>query len=391
MKKVNFCGVILLFFLLAHARGAVQLPAIDCLTEPQEVRCIFEKSRFGFIGQGPSFTFKEFVSMGSGYVDKQRNKIYVPIEIGHKDDQKSLVMEVDLITGDRQVVSGYDGHKWYGRGMTLDTKSLGYISTLRQGPNGQILAMINKKNIVYMMSINPKNGDRHLIWKNTPSYLNMMTSCQISETISSTFEIDQHTAYFLIASQHIKNQLSLIKMNLDDREAIKCSKINIRSDDNQEERDIFQEFNIKKVSSGLRNDELIAVGKINEKGNIMLSIHLETGKYKVISLLDMENISKSKGGGDIQVGFLGKLAIGQQNIATLRASSKDAYPDIILVDPKNGNRILMQSQIGSLSHGRDINTNIVASIPNTDQYIISFGQALHLWSARTGQAFLLSQ
>lgn len=392
MKKVNFCGVIFLFFLLAHARGVVQLPAVDCIAEPQEIRCIFEKHRFGSIGQGPSFNFKEFVSMGSGYIDKQRNKIYVPIEIGYQDDEKSLVMEVDLITGDRQVISGYDGYEWYGEGMTSDSKSWGYISTLRRGPNGQILALINKKNMTYLMSINPENGGRHLIWKSTSLYLGMTDSCQVSKRISSTFEMNQHTVYFLAVHQSVKNRLELIKANLNEEGIENCHKMSIVSGENQKVDDsIFQGLDIQKISSGIRKNELIAVGKVNQKGNIMLSIQLETGKYKVLSFFDMKNTLKSKGGGSIQIGFLGKLAIGRQYIATLRASDKDAYPDIILVDPRTGNRILKQNQIGSLSHGRDISTNIVASIPNTDQYIIAFGKALHAWDASTGQAFLVSQ
>ncbi len=153
MKNITFLLSLSLAF-VSTAQAAVRLPSTDCTKTPNDVRCKFREAKAGAgkTGTGLPFTLSGFESIGSGYVDEASNSVLVPVEFGSQDDNQGVGMRVDLATGNRSIVSGYDGEDWKGAGVAYvsdrgakgEAYDLGRVKAVRPGPGGSILALVDK-------------------------------------------------------------------------------------------------------------------------------------------------------------------------------------------------------------------------------------------------------
>lgn len=141
MTKYRTVMALTLFASLsAHA---LTLPSVSC-TKAGDKRCTIDSANLGKIGSGLPFDLGGYTRFGSGFVDPAENAVYVPVEQGSQEDLRGAVYKVDLATGNRTIISGYDGEEWHGKGVDYvdsdGAKStaydLGRVEVVRPGPDG---------------------------------------------------------------------------------------------------------------------------------------------------------------------------------------------------------------------------------------------------------------
>lgn len=411
--------------LVSTAQAAVRLPATDCAKTPSDARCKFSdaSSRIGKTGTGLPFKLGGFEFIGSGYVDEASNSVLVPVEFGSQDDNQGVVLRVDLATGNRTVVSGYDGEEWKGAGVAYvsdrgakgEAYDLGRVKAVRPGPGGSILALVDKglQSRSELIKIDPKTGNRSLIWASKvfgdaapsgPTAIRDIEAqrfnfgsnalCRGGDKTalkpSETFETDGQFAYFFLANSPSGTGIGLVKVPLGGGN---CSWVSQYWPDGKSEIGAGPTINTLSplvLASGLLGREFVAATGPNPSGNTLFAINTQTGERRTLSAKNLQTPARSKGAGEAEVGYLGTLAVGSAGIATLRGASRTEYFEPVMVNSQTGDR-KTPSTTGSLKDVRDSSSNIVAAIPGTSKFIVAFGKALHVWDAKTGASFLLSQ
>ena len=121
----------------------------------------------------------------------------------------------------------------------------------------------------------------------------------------------------------------------------------------------------------------------------LTATNLDTGTRRVISGFDQSRPRQGPGTGDAWVGYLGTHAAGQNVIATTGYNGITDFT-VTVVDRKTGNRTVLEGK-GSLKRGRTSNMGVIANIPGTDSFVVWYERTLHVWDARTGDAYILSQ
>lgn len=425
MKNITL-SVSLSLALMTPAQATVRLPATDCAKTPNDARCKFldSKTRSGKTGTGLPFTLGGFEFIGSGYVDEASNSVFVPVEFGSQDDLQGVIMRVDLATGNRTVVSGYDGEEWRGagvgyvsdRGAKGEAYDLGRVKVVRPGPSGSILALVDKgsQQRSELLKIDPNTGNRSLIWASkvfndaAPSGPNAIRDIEAQRfnfgsnalcrggdrtalKPSETFETDGQFAYFFLGNNPSGTGIGLAKVPLSGGSCVWVSQY---WPDGKNEIGAGPTINTLSplvFASGMIGREFVAATGPNPAGNLLFAIDTQSGQRRTLSTKNLQTPARSKGAGEAEVGYLGTLAIGSAGIATLRGSSRAEYFEPVIVNAQTGDRKLSVIPSGSLKDGRDSNSNIVAAIPGTSKFIVAFGKALHIWDAKTGASFLLSQ
>ncbi|RTR29422.1 hypothetical protein [Deinococcus radiophilus] len=163
---------------LAFGTQAGALPAIpNCAAERSNPRCIAnnDASAAGTIGSGPSFyqggTRDE---LRGGFVTADGQKLIVAINtLSDVNDRYGAVMEVDLNTGNRRIISGYlNSTESRGKGVTTqgdrgqtELYDLGRVSDVNPLPGGDLVAYSGGQAI----RINAGTGDRTLLWTSATS------------------------------------------------------------------------------------------------------------------------------------------------------------------------------------------------------------------------------
>ena len=100
---------------LSSTASAVTLPTINCAKDAGNVRCSLKDANQGKVGSGPALNSRR----------PRQDRLRVrgtlpatacsfPVELGGQQDNQGVVMRVDLSTGNRSIVSGYDGERWHG-------------------------------------------------------------------------------------------------------------------------------------------------------------------------------------------------------------------------------------------------------------------------------------
>jgi hypothetical protein len=409
--------------LASTAQAAVRLPATDCAKTPSDARCKFSDSptRAGKTGTGLPFALGGFELIGSGYVDEASNSLLVPVEFGSRDDNEGVVMRVDLATGNRTIVSGYDGEESKGtgvayvsdRGYKSEAYGLNNVRTVRPGPSGSILALVGNGR-GELIKIDSKTGNRSLIWASkvfndaAPSgptairdieaqRFNFSSNAlcrgggQAALSPSATFETDGQFAYLFMANNPAGTGIGLVKVPLNGGS---CTWVSQYWPDGKTEIGSGPTVNTLSpmiYTSGLIGREFVAATGPNPTGNTLFAINTQTGERRTMSLNNVITPARSKGAGEAEVGYFGTLAIGSAGIATLRGDVNSEYFEPVMVNPQTGDRKQLSTVSGSLKDVRDSSSNIVAAIPGTSKFIVAFGKALHVWDSKTGASFLLSQ
>lgn len=399
-------------------QAAIHLPSTDC-RQGKDARC----QSGGTIGSGLPFTLGGFVRLGSGYVDQASNSVLVPLEFGGQGDNQGVIVRVDLATGNRTIVSGYDGEEWHGhgvkytsdRGYASEAYDLGRVMVVRPGPGGSILALVDKglQSRSELIRIDPNSGDRTLIWASKvfndaapsgpaairdieQSRFNMGSAalCAGGDRVglkpASTFETDGQNAYFFMVGNPSGSGAGLVAVPLSGG---KCSFISQYFQDGSSPVGSGPTINTLSplvFGSALMGQEFVAATGPNPNGNTVFGIDVHSGVRRTISANNVSTSARNKGQGD-PTGYLGTLAVGQAGIATSRPGADSEYFEPVLVDPQTGNRSTLPARSGSLKTGRDGDYNIVAAIPGTRRYVVAFNGALHIFDASTGDSFLLSR
>ncbi|TSA82989.1 hypothetical protein FNU79_12770 [Deinococcus detaillensis] len=403
---------------------ALNLPTVNCSKDASNVRCTLKDSNQGKIGSGLPFNLGGLVKIGSGYVDAASNSVMVPVEFGGQQDNQGVVMRVDLATGNRSVVSGYDGEEWHGsgvkyvsdKGQSAEAYDLGRVEVVRPGPSGSILALVDKglQQRTEIIKIDSKTGNRTLIWASRvfndaapsgPSAIRDIEKSRFNQSSDSlckggdktslkpaeTFEADAQNLYLMMVNNPSGTGAGLVKVPLAGGSCTWVSQYFADGTSQVGSGATINTLSPLVFASALVGGEFVTATGPNPSGNTLLAVNTKDGTRRTISLKNVQTPARSKGSGDAQVGYLGTLATGGAGIATIRTGANDDYSDVVLIDPASGDRTLKQIKVGSLSSGRDSDVNIVAAIPGTKQYVVSFKKVLHIWDAATGTSWVLSQ
>lgn len=407
---------------VAHA---VTLPQVDC-AKGTNARCKFSSStsNAGKTGTGLPFNLGGSVFIGSGYVDSASNSVLVPVESGSQQDNQGVVMRVDLATGNRSVVSGYDGEEWRGkgveyvsdRGQKSEAYDLGRVRAVRPGPGGSVLALVDKglQQRTEILKIDPRTGDRTLVWasraandaeKVRPDAIAQIEKNRFnhgSEALcrgggktalkpSETFETDGRNFYLFLVNNPSGTGIGLARVPLTGGS---CTWVSQYWPDGKSEVGSGATVNTLSplvFASGMLGREFVAATGPNPGGNTLFAIDTASGARRTLSLKNVQTPARSKGSGDAELGYLSTLAVGNGEIVTARNSARSDGFEPVVVSAQSGDRRVGAARSGTLSSGRDSDFNIVAAVPGTSKYVVAFGKALHIWDSKTGDSYLLSQ
>lgn len=423
MKPLKLVSALLLGSL--GVAQAVTLPQVDC-TKGTNARCKFSSSasNAGKTGTGLPFNLGGFVLIGSGYVDSASNSVIVPVEFGSQQDNQGMVMRVDLATGNRTVVSGYDGEEWRGkgveyvsdRGQKSEAYDLGRVRVVRPGPGGSILALVDKglQQRTEILKIDPRTGDRTLVWasraandaeKVRPDAITQIEKSRFnhgSEALcrgggktalkpSETFETDGQNLYLFLVNNPGGTGIGLVKVPLTGGS---CTWVSQYWPDGKSEVGSGATINTLSpmvFASGMLGREFVAATGPNPGGNTLFAIDTGSGARRTVSLKNVQTPARSKGSGDAELGYLSTLAVGSGEIVTARNSARADSFEPVVVSAQSGDRRASAARSGTLSSGRDSDFNVVAAVPGTSKYVVAFGKALHIWDSKIGDSYLLSQ
>lgn len=396
--------------LALSAAGAVSLPGVNCASDPQNARCTLRTSPadFGLIGSGPAFYTGGFTdSVGSGFVDAAENALYVPFEAGGQMDDLGGVIRVDLNTGDRTLVSGkISDLEQRGKGVTYVSDrgqntsgwGLGRVLAVRPGPAGSVYALTNYGSSyrTEILRIDKATGNRTLVWANrladdatsssNPNSIqnqearlgiNPGTLCGRAPANPSSFEVYGGNIY-------VGSNGSVMKIV----PGVSCAFISqYEADGTVLKGDGPAVKTSVLIGSSLLGNELTMT--TGPGATWLTATNLDTGTRRVISGFDQSRPRQGPGTGDAWVGYLGTHAAGQNVIATTGYNGITDFT-VTVVDRKTGNRTVLEGK-GSLKRGRTSNMGVIANIPGTDSFVVWYERTLHVWDARTGDAYILSQ
>lgn len=413
--------------LAGTAAAQVRLPNVNCASG-SDARCKFktDKNSYGTVGTGLPFYLGGFEKIGSGYVDAASNSLLLPLDIGAQLDNQGAVIRVDLATGNRTMVSGYDGQDRRGKGQAYTSDrgeageawDLGGVRAVRPGPGGSILALVDKglQQRSEVFQIDPKTGDRKLLWANktfndaarddAPGSIRTIEKNAAGVGTArecrgegangplkpaNTFEADGQNLYLLAYNNPAGTGSGLMKVPLTGGA---CTWVSRYMPDGTNVVGSGPTLNTLMpliLASGRMGKEVLATNGPNAGGNTLFAIDTETGARRTVSLKNASVPARSVGKGDMPVGYQGQLAVGNAGIATSRYDSTASDFEIGLVNPRTGDRTYGIAKTGTLKMGRDRDFTVVAAIPGTNKFIIAFNMALHVWDAGTQDSFVLSQ
>ncbi|ASN83154.1 hypothetical protein DFI_18305 (plasmid) [Deinococcus ficus] len=412
--------------LTATASAQVRLPNVNCAAG-KDARCTFKTdlNDYGTTGEGLPFALGGFEKLGSGFVDAASNALFVPLDIALQEDNQGAVIRVDLSTGDRTMISGYDGQNRRGKGQAYtddrgqpgEAWDLGGVRVLRPGPDGSILALVDKglQHRTEILRIDPKTGDRTLVWaskifsdsarddapgsirtiEKNVAKLDSPALCRGGGVTSlkpaNTFEVDGTNLYLFMYNNPQGTGSGLSKVPLTGGS---CTWISQYFPDGSSPVGSGNTINTLLpliLGSGKIGSEVLGTNGPNGGGGQVFAINVQTGERRTVSQLNTNAPARSVGKGDMRVGYLGQMAVGDAGIATSRYEVGADSFEIGLIDPKTGARSYGIAKTGTLKTGRDSSFTVVAAVPGTSKFIIAFDMALHVWDAKTQDSFLLSQ
>ncbi len=428
MKKFAPVTLLALSTLLGTAQAAVKLPNVNC-AGGSNARCQYSSSNDGKVGSGLPFNLGGFVAIRSGFVDANDNAVYVPVEFGGQQDNQGVIMKVDLATGNRTILSGYDGEEFHGKGQDYvdyqgqkaSAYDLGRVEVVRPGPDsGSVLALVDKglQQRTEIFRIDKKTGDRSLVWaskvfndsaKDGPTSIrtieqqkagiggsNMCKSAgddRVALKPEETFETDGKNVYLFFANQPSGTGIGLMKVPVSSGKCEWVSQYWPDGTGNVGSGPTVNTLSPLVFSSALVGNEFVGVTGPNPSGNTMFAINVNDGKRRTVSLLNRSTPARSKGSGDAEVGRLGRMAVTSDGLAaTMGKDTSDEYFEPTLVKLSTGDRTGTEAKSGSLKNsGRDSNASIVAAIPGTHKFIVAYNRALHVWDTDNGSSYVLSQ
>ncbi|WP_034336446.1 hypothetical protein [Deinococcus misasensis] len=416
-----------LALLMLSGAQALELPNTNCSTDKSNMRCKWFSSSqdAGSIGEGPTFAQGGLDRVTSGFIEPKTNTLYVSVELGGQMDRFGAILAVDLKTGNRTLISGMfsDGEK-KGKSIKYTTSGgteteayhLGFVRNIRPLPNGNIAAWVpGFGGRAELQEVNVQTGDRTLLWasrgaddthkgglrdieggpegplsRTTCPSLNPKEGIRVNPSLS--FETDGKGNFYVLADNNPAGTgLGLLKIVPHQG----CSWVSgYFSDGTSVKGDgpMILAQNPIMLETAYANGKMYGVTGPNPDGNALFSYDPVTGDRSILSLKARVK-ARNKGSGDAEVGYLGGFALGKTGFLTVGQGPANDWRYFIptFVDAATGNRTLLEAASGPLkSNIRDSDQQVLASIPDTNQFVIYMSGALYVFDADTRNSYTLS-
>ncbi len=398
------CGLMMLLVVQAQS---TPLKMVDCLQGADNAKCVLptQSGTIGsgvVVGQGGSND-----AITGGFV--QGNKLIASVNLGNT----GALISFDLITGDRELISGIlNPNETRGTALryaaTLGSREitpayqLTQLKDVKLLPNNNYLAVMRSGfDRMELIEIDATTGDRKLFWASNFASDNHPSGLRDKEQLDSKTLCPKRgenqrnanpTAYTLAidAFGHVYLQFN------DNPQGIGYGFIRIKNGQCQE----FSTYDLNlndEIGSGYKTPReeinhmitegniLYSVSSFADTGHL-LAINLETGARQLISHKDAI-AARSKGKGNVGIGTLG-IARNTDGFWTIKEIGRDFK--LIRVDANSGDRSLIQAKSGPLSKGLLSNTQKVFAIPNSHLLLISMNAALMIFDPKTGNSNMLS-
>lgn len=401
-------SALILGVLASTASAAVKLPAVTC---PGDARCKFssDRSAYGTVGEGIPFSLGGFTDrVGSGFISEADNALILAFETGGQLDNRGAIMKVDLATGNRTLISGtIDEMDSRGAGLAYTSDrgnraqawDLGNVYAVRPGPAGSVYALVDKLGEARseILKVDLKTGNRTLVWAS--KLADDATSSSVADSIQNvearlgvnsasvnscervkpflTFEVDPKNGDLLLPTRRGLARVTPGKG------CVWVSKWD--GDVSVTGSGPVPAYNVVQGSTLIGRE----VTTISGPGNTGLyATNIDTGERRILSFLNSSTPARSKGKGDVYIGFLGAHAYGKTLFLTTGYTSQQGFAATTV--NAAGDRAVIEGK-GSLSTGRSSDMSVVAAIPGTDKFIVWYEKALHVFDPATGQGYVLSQ
>ncbi len=363
----------------------------------------------GSVGAGPAFfQTRGFDQIRNGFV--RDGKLFLAVEIGGQQDSSGGIYEVNLANGNRRVVSGLvnaSQDEVGGRmaGSPAADYNLGNVRDVKPLPNGHLAALVNKgtQERVEILEIDPKSGDRRLIWAHTQNrdtnvrdtlekQLSAATYCKVPgddrKAVPETFSfgVDAASNFYLLSNNNPDGTgMGLFKVDSSNTCTLISGWLNTGAAlVGKGYKQVTTSGDVMRPSL-LSGDTFYYVSGPNPEGWALVGINLKSGDRKLISLKGA-TASSGAGKGDVELGQYG-LALGSDGF--FYSSGLDRDFGVVKVDLKTGNRSLLRAKAGPLSKGIG-DEQYVFTVPDSPILIVARGKALYQFNPATGMSNLLS-
>jgi len=327
-----------------------------------------------------------------------------------------------LKTGNRSLISGIlpsgdrrgKGVRYTSdHGHTNEAYDLGDVKKILPLQDGRIAAWVqSRQQRMELLAIDPNSGDRSLLWASTFANDSNKNGLRALEgdpegsigkqrcvsvdakdgrvaTPGWTIETDgQGNFYAPAINNPVGTGLGLLKIT----PGRGCAWVSGYFEDGQNlvgDGSMILTRSPIMLKSAFKDGKYYGVTGPNPSGNTLFAIDVQSGERQTISL-NARVSAQSKGKGDAAVGYLGGFAAGPDGFLTAQASTNDDYFAPVLVR-WNGDRQRLAATSGPLkSNINDVNWNVLANVPGTPQFIVSFNTVLFVFDAATGNSYLLS-
>ncbi len=385
------------------------LQLIDCIKDAQNPKCIRTSTdMIGTIGSGV------VVNQGGsndvitgGFV--QDNTLIASVNLGNT----GAVIAFNLLTGDRELISGQlNPNETRGTALKYAANqgdrentlaySLSGFTDVKSLPNGNYLGIMRSSaNRMELIEINAKTGDRTLFWASEIAPDTHANGLRDKEKYDTTRRCPERGANKRSANptSHSvavdKTGHAYLQFN-NNPQGIGYGFVRIKNGKCEDLSTFDLELN-DEIGSGYKtpreevnhmifdNNMIYSVSYFADTGHL-LATNLESGVRQLISHKD-SSAARTKGKGSIGVGTLG-IAVNSDGFWTSKESGSDFK--LIRVDPKTGDRTLIEAKSGPLSKGLRASTQKVFAIANSSLLLITMDSMLFILDPKTGNSNLLS-
>jgi hypothetical protein len=385
------------------------LQLIDCIKDAQNPKCVRPTSEMiGTIGSGV------IVNQGGsndvitgGFV--QGNTLFASVSLGNT----GALIAFNLLTGDRELISGLlNPNETRGAALRYAASqgdrenttaySLNAFTDVKPLPNGNYLGIMRSS--VYRMElieINAKTGDRTLFWASEiapDTHANGLrdkekydttrrcpergSSNRSANPTSNTVAVDSNgNAYLQFNNNPQGIGYGFVRIKNGKCEDLSTYDLELNDEVGSGFKTPREEVNHMIID----NNILYSVSYFADTGHL-LATNLETGARQLISHKD-NSAARTKGKGSVGVGTLG-VALNSDGFWTSKETGSDFK--LIRVDPKTGDRTLVEVKSGPLSKGLRASTQKVFAIANSSLLLVTMDSLLFIFDPKTGNSNLLS-
>lgn len=364
----------------AEPPPAAALLPVTCNDSSKDPRCARPTSNTGAsLGAGPAIHGSSgFPAIGEGFIDGRR--LVVAVEMGSQYDDLGAVFGIDLVTGDRTVLSGKIEDPAKGPVVVGSGPDLGNVRAVTQaGSSWMALVSKGSTQALSIIRIDPKTGARTLV-RSLDGGVIPCSGSTAKLTIELTNGIagaPDGTVYAAVGN--ISNAVGIVAIS-----GSTCNVVTMSGAGGFESKGSGPTLNSLDRYKSLKLDG----GKLwalHGMSNSLMTIDIATGNRTRVSSGESQT---RVGGGDAKVGYK-MLAVNGSKVWTSGGWAGSSGFTLTEVLASNGQRTAREGKSGPASYNDEL-TGVWVH-PTKPLLVIATDNAFSLYDPATGNSAIISE